>query len=113
MPTDPELPRFDALRDFLDAQTAVPEHVTTPVKKWINKLEEWSKDRLAEMKQLEDQVRGYEEVEREIMADTETWESLQYAMHDVRLGLAKAEEFFERWTDVPPWIGERAPGGSM
>lgn len=111
MPTEPDLPKFDALRDFLNAQTGVSEHIKRPITTWIDKLEEWSKDRLTEKEQLEDQLRDFEEDQEKIIADAETWRWLQDDLHDVRLGLSDWHEFWEHWAEPTPWIGERTEGG--
>lgn len=122
MPTEPKLPKFDALRGYLDqtsqrlqglqvGDTSIAEALT-PVVTWVNKLEEWCKDRLTEIEQAEATVHAFEEdiALRSEEDMREAYDELTAAIHDFRRGLTE-------WPDIermlPNPLGERPAGGPL
>lgn len=120
MPTKPDLPKFDALRGYLNQSTARLQpivagqvnlgEVMTPVLTWIDKLEQWSKDRLTELSQIQATLSGYEEAMSEDADMSGAYEELADALHDFRRGL---KDWPEIEVLLPNPLGERAPGGPI
>lgn len=96
-----DLPNFDALRTYID-HTFDQEQPLTPVRTWIDRLEEWSKARLRELektaKELERLRQGAESYERmllEIEDAKDDYDELVEALYDFERGVRDWREIHD------------------
>jgi chromosome segregation ATPase len=113
-----DLPNFDALRAYL-AQTpgqANLSELLTPVGSWIDKLEEWSKDRLRDLEDARDERFDADQKRMETEADLEdaadAYRSLVETLHDFERGIRDWQEVQDllpdplgTFTKGNPWQG--------
>jgi chromosome segregation ATPase len=114
-----DLPNFDALRAYL-AQSSPGQanlsELLTPVGSWIDKLEEWSKDRLRELEDARDERFDAEQKRMETEADLEdaadAYRSLVETLHDFERGIRDWQEVQDllpdplgTFTKGNPWQG--------
>jgi chromosome segregation ATPase len=113
-----DLPNFDALRAYL-AQTlgqANLSELLMPVGSWIDKLEEWSKDRLRDLEDARDERFDADQKRMETEADLEdaadAYRSLVETLHDFERGIRDWQEVQDllpdplgTFTKGNPWQG--------
>jgi hypothetical protein len=94
----PKLPKFDALREYIEMTLVAKlqplaygrislSELVTPVRTWVDKLEDWSKARLQELAEVAGQLEIYERASVEDADVKKDYDELVEALRDFDRGL--------------------------